>query len=59
MQTKDLHNWNISLAQARQLQAILAEKVFFTPIKGKVKLIAGLDCAFSKAKLNIAVDSPK
>jgi deoxyinosine 3'endonuclease (endonuclease V) len=45
---KKLHNWNVSYAQARVLQTELACRVEFTPIKKKPKLIAGIDCAFSK-----------
>lgn len=48
MQTKKLHSWNLSYAQARELQIQLASKVQFTPIKNPPKLIAGLDCALSK-----------
>jgi deoxyribonuclease V len=48
MQIKDLHNWDLSYSQARGLQEKLASKVQFVPIKKKPKLIAGLDCAFSK-----------
>jgi deoxyribonuclease V len=48
MQIKDLHNWDLSYSQARQLQEKLASKVQFVPIKKNLKLIAGLDCAFSK-----------
>ncbi|MHC4497595.1 MAG: deoxyribonuclease V [Planctomycetota bacterium] len=49
MQTKDLYGWNLSYAQAVQLQRKLACKVKFTPLKKRPKLIAGLDCAFSKS----------
>ncbi len=48
METKKLHSWNLSYAQARELQTRLACKVQFTPIKDPPKLIAGLDCALSK-----------
>lgn len=48
MQIRKLHNWNLSLAQARELQSQLAGKVQFTPLKRTPKLITGLDCAFSK-----------
>jgi deoxyribonuclease V len=45
---KKLHSWNLSYARARQLQSELACKVKFTPIKKKLELVAGVDCAFSK-----------
>ncbi len=48
MQTKDLHSWNLSYSQARDCQKTLASKVRFTPLKRQPKLIAGIDCAFSK-----------
>jgi len=48
MQTKKLHDWNLSYSQARELQKQLASKVQFTPLRSQPKLIAGLDCALSK-----------
>jgi deoxyribonuclease V len=48
MKTKELHNWNLSYSQARQLQIALADKVQFKPLKKHPRLVAGLDCAFSK-----------
>jgi deoxyribonuclease V len=48
MQIKKLHNWNLSYTEAAQLQRKLAGKVRFTPLKKEPKLVAGLDCAFSK-----------
>ena len=45
---KELHSWNVSYARARQLQSELACKVEFTRLKKNPKLIAGLDCAFSR-----------
>ncbi|MHC4060944.1 MAG: deoxyribonuclease V [Planctomycetota bacterium] len=49
MQTKDLHGWNLSYTQAAELQRRLACKVKFVPLRKRPKLIAGLDCAFSKS----------
>jgi len=48
MQTKKLHSWNLSYSQARDLQKRLAAEVQFTSLEKPPKLIAGLDCAFSK-----------
>ena len=48
MQTKKIHRWNLSYLQAAALQNRLARKVRFTPLKNPPKLIAGLDCAFSR-----------
>ncbi len=48
MQTKDLHSWNLSYSEARDCQKNLASKVQFISLKKQPKLIAGIDCAFSK-----------
>jgi deoxyribonuclease V len=45
---KKLHSWNLSYSRAREVQGELACKVEFTPLKKNPKLIAGIDCAFSK-----------
>jgi deoxyribonuclease V len=45
---KKLHSWNLSYAQAKQLQVRLAGRVRFTALKSRPTVIAGLDCAFSK-----------
>jgi len=48
MKMSELHEWNLSYSQARELQTRLARKVQLTPLQKPPKLIAGLDCAFSK-----------
>ena len=48
MRISKLHSWNLSYAEARELQTRLACEVQFTPLKKPPRLIAGLDCAFSK-----------
>ena len=48
MKITGLHKWDLSYSRARELQTQLAGRVEFTPIGGNPKLIAGLDCAFSK-----------
>ena len=45
---RNLHEWNLSYARARQLQVELAGQVQFTPLKRRPEVVAGLDCAFSK-----------
>jgi deoxyribonuclease V len=45
---KNLHSWNLSYSQARECQKALASKVRFTPLRRAPRLIAGIDCAFSK-----------
>ena len=45
---KELHSWNLSYSRARELQASLACKVRFAPLKTNPKLVAGVDCAFSR-----------
>jgi len=48
MNTKSLHDWNLSYECARAIQTALAAKVQFSSFKGTPRLIAGLDCGFSK-----------
>ena len=48
MKIKSLHSWNLSYSQARDCQKNLASKVQLVPLKKQPKLIAGIDCAFSK-----------
>jgi deoxyribonuclease V len=48
MKMPKLHNWSLTYQQARDLQKHLASKVQLTPLEKPAKLIAGLDCAFSK-----------
>lgn len=48
MRTNKLHSWNLSPKQAVDLQRKLAAKVRLIPLKIPPKLIAGLDCAFTK-----------
>ncbi|WP_146663974.1 deoxyribonuclease V [Anaerohalosphaera lusitana] len=45
---KNLHGWDLDYKQARALQEELAGKLRFTSFDKKPKLVAGLDCAFSK-----------
>ncbi len=53
MDIKQLHNWNLSYAQARDLQNTLARKVRVSALKSTPKTVAGIDCAFSKDKERI------
>lgn len=46
---RNLHEWNLSYAEARALQTQLAGRVRFDRFKGPPERVAGLDCAFSKA----------
>jgi deoxyribonuclease V len=48
MQTRKLHEWDLTYEQARDLQIRLARRVRFTAMKKEPKVVAGLDCAFSK-----------
>jgi deoxyribonuclease V len=45
---RSLHEWNLSYAQARQVQVELAGRVEFVPLEKEPQIITGLDCAFSK-----------
>ncbi|MGA2092994.1 MAG: deoxyribonuclease V [Sedimentisphaerales bacterium] len=53
MRTRKLHEWDLTYGQARALQRRLASRVRFTKIKREPKIIAGLDCAFSKDERTI------
>jgi deoxyribonuclease V len=48
MKTRGLHKWNLTYQQARDLQERLACQVQLTPLEEPPRLVAGLDCAFSK-----------
>ena len=48
MQTKKLHSWNLSYSEAVELQKRLARQVRRIKLKKQPKIVAGLDCAFSK-----------
>jgi deoxyribonuclease V len=48
MKTKKLHKWDLSCKEAIEIQRRLAKRVRFTPMNKSPKVIAGLDCAFSK-----------
>jgi deoxyribonuclease V len=43
-----LHEWDLSYAEARRVQTELARRVEFTALRREPRLIAGLDCAFSR-----------
>jgi deoxyribonuclease V len=48
MKTRKLHEWDLSCKEAIEIQRQLASQVRFTAMKKRPKIIAGLDCAFSK-----------
>ena len=48
MKSRKLHEWDLSYKEAAEIQRCLASRVRFTAMKKKTKIIAGLDCAFSK-----------
>lgn len=48
MKSRKLHDWDLSYKEAIGIQRRLASRVRFTRIKREPKIIAGLDCAFSK-----------
>lgn len=48
MDINDLHSWNLTYAEAGQLQTRLAGLVRITPMPQTVRTVAGLDCAFDK-----------
>jgi deoxyribonuclease V len=53
MKIKRLHSWDLSYKEAVALQNELAGEVRFTPLEKRPKLIAGLDCAFSRDEQRI------
>jgi deoxyribonuclease V len=53
MKTRKLHEWDLSYKEAVEIQNRLASQVRFIVIKKKPKIIAGLDCAFSKDEKRI------
>ncbi len=44
---RNLHEWNLSYAEARRVQVELAGRVEFVPLEKEPQIIVGLDCAFS------------
>jgi len=48
MEVKKLHKWDLTYEQARLLQDKLAFQLKFTPVAKTPKIVAGIDCAFSK-----------
>lgn len=56
MKIKQLHNWNVSLKEARAIQLELQQKIQLNRLESPVRLIAGCDVAYSKkAELCFAV----
>ena len=53
MEIKQLHDWKMTAKQAISLQGRLARQVRFSPIRKKVRIVAGLDCACSRDKKRI------
>ena len=53
MKTRKLHEWDLSYKEAIEAQRRLAGQVRFTKIKEEPKIVAGLDCAFSKDETKI------
>lgn len=50
MKIRELHSWDLTYAQARQLQTELAGRIEHTPFDpGKNFVVAGLDCAFTSS----------
>jgi deoxyribonuclease V len=53
MKLKHLHDWNLSYARAREVQAAMAGKVQVSPLTRPPRTVAGIDCAFSRDKKRI------
>ena len=48
MKIKRLHDWNVTTAEARDIQGRLAERITTTPLTKSPKLIAGIDISVSR-----------
>ncbi|MGB8226523.1 MAG: deoxyribonuclease V [Sedimentisphaerales bacterium] len=53
MKINNLHNWNMTVKKAIELQKSLAGQVQIRRFNKKLKTIGGLDCAFTDDKKNI------
>lgn len=53
MEIKYLHTWNRTPKEAAALQGRLAGQVRLSPIRKTIRLVAGLDCAFSRDRRRI------
>src|SRR4030042_696038 len=53
MKVKNLHNWNLSYSRAIALQKSLSRKVQLFELRKQPKIVAGIDCAFSRDKKKI------
>jgi len=53
MKIKNLHNWDISIKKAIELQKSLAGQIAPCKFDRKIKTVAGIDCGFTKDKKNI------
>ncbi len=47
---RDLHDWNLTPLQARQLQEKMSGRVNLVPIRKKIQFVAGLDCSLDKKR---------
>lgn len=48
MKNQKIHSWNVTTKQALEIQKELAGRVSFKPLKTPIKMVAGVDCAFTK-----------
>jgi deoxyribonuclease V len=53
MKIKNLHDWNVTVKKAIELQKSLAGQMLVRRFNKKLKTIGGLDCAFTDDKKNI------
>lgn len=53
MKIKNLHDWNVTVKKAIELQKSLAGQVRVRRFNKKLKTIGGIDCAFTDDKKNI------
>jgi deoxyinosine 3'endonuclease (endonuclease V) len=51
---QNLHTWDLTPSQARDLQQALVGQVRLTRLRKKPRFVAGLDCAFNQSKTTIS-----
>jgi len=48
MKIKQLHNWNVSIEEAKAIQLELKDKIHLQKLASKIKFVAGADVSYSK-----------
>ena len=53
MKIEQLHSWDVSYKQAREIQETLSAGISLKPVRQDIRIVAGIDCAFSRDKKRI------